>query len=83
MGAWADRSWFRWRRRRDRPRKHDRLTGLLIYRALSSWVKMEFPHATQRALQPFTMTSLPFFNPSGELIGVGNYVTSARAPDPT
>ena len=32
------------------------------------------------ALQPFTMTSLPFFNPDGELIGVGNYVTAARAP---
>ena len=32
------------------------------------------------ALQPFTMTSLPFFNPDGELIGVGNYVTSARVP---
>ena len=32
------------------------------------------------ALQPFTMTSLPFFNPDGELIGVGNYVTAACAP---
>jgi hypothetical protein len=29
------------------------------------------------------MTSLPFFNPDGELIGVGNYVTAARGPDPT
>ena len=29
---------------------------------------------------PFMMTSLPFFNPDGELIGVGNYVTAARAP---
>ena len=26
------------------------------------------------------MTSLPFFNPQGDLIGVGNYVTAARAP---
>lgn len=25
-------------------------------------------------LRPFTMTSLPFFDPDGELIGVGNYV---------
>lgn len=25
------------------------------------------------------MTSLPFFNPDGEVIGVGNYVTAARA----
>ena len=32
------------------------------------------------ALRPFTMTSLPFFNPAGELIGVGNYVTAARVP---
>jgi len=29
-------------------------------------------------LRPFTMTSLPFFNPDGELIGVGNYATEAR-----
>jgi hypothetical protein len=35
------------------------------------------------ALQPFTMTSLPFFSPDGELIGVGNYVTAARAPSAT
>lgn len=34
------------------------------------------------ALQPFMMTSLPFFDPDGELIGVGNYVTAARAPTP-
>jgi hypothetical protein len=26
------------------------------------------------------MISLPFFNPDGELIGVGNYVTPAHAP---
>lgn len=31
-------------------------------------------------VRPFTMTSLPFFNPHGELIGVGNYVTEARPP---
>ena len=36
--------------------------------------------AADGALQPFMMTSLPFFNPHGELIGVGNYVTAARAP---
>jgi hypothetical protein len=34
--------------------------------------------AADGGLQAFTMTSLPFFNPDGELIGVGNYVTSAR-----
>lgn len=33
-------------------------------------------------LQPFTMTSLPFFNPAGDLIGVANYVTDARRPPP-
>lgn len=31
-------------------------------------------------LRPFTMTSLPFFNPDGELIGVGNYVSDAHDP---
>lgn len=31
-------------------------------------------------LRPFTMTSLPFFNPDGELIGVGNYVSDALDP---
>ena len=36
--------------------------------------------STDGALRPFTMTSLPFFDPDGELIGVGNYVTAARAP---
>ena len=32
------------------------------------------------SLEPFTMTSLPFFSPGGELIGVANYVTDARRP---
>jgi CheY-like chemotaxis protein len=32
------------------------------------------------SVRPFTMTSLPFFNPDGELIGVGNYVTDAHPP---
>ncbi|MHB8470866.1 MAG: response regulator [Gaiellaceae bacterium] len=32
-------------------------------------------------VRPYTMTSLPFFGPDGELIGVGNYVTDARPPD--
>ncbi len=36
--------------------------------------------AADGSLQPFTMTSLPFFNPDGELIGVGNYVTDAHDP---
>jgi CheY-like chemotaxis protein len=39
--------------------------------------------AADGTLEPFTMTSLPFFNPDGELIGVGNYVTGARVPAPT
>ena len=34
------------------------------------------------SLRPFTMTSLPFFNPGGELIGVGSYVTDAHHPQP-
>ncbi|MDX6399670.1 MAG: fold, partial [Gaiellaceae bacterium] len=32
------------------------------------------------AIRPYTMTSLPLFDPDGELIGVGNYVTDAQAP---
>jgi hypothetical protein len=36
--------------------------------------------AADGSLQPFTMTSLPFFAPNGELIGIGNHVTEARAP---
>ena len=39
--------------------------------------------AEDGTLRPFTMTSLPFFNPEGELIGVGNYVTDARHPSPS
>ncbi len=34
------------------------------------------------SLRPFTMTSLPFFDPGGELIGVANYVTDAHHPKP-
>ena len=39
-------------------------------------------HAEDGSLRPFTMTSLPFFNPGGELIGVANYVTAAGHPQP-
>lgn len=38
--------------------------------------------AEDGSLQPFTITSLPFFNPGGELIGVANYVTDAHHPLP-
>ena len=36
--------------------------------------------AEDGSLRPFTMTSLPFFNPGGDLIGVANYVTDAHHP---
>ena len=38
--------------------------------------------AEDGSLRPFTMTSLPFFNPGGELIGVANYVSDAHHPQP-
>jgi CheY-like chemotaxis protein len=38
--------------------------------------------AADGSLRPFTMTSLPFFDPDGELIGVANYVTDAHPPQP-
>jgi CheY-like chemotaxis protein len=56
-----------------------------LARALTSRTPVSdvvYLRAEDGVLRPFTMTSLPFFNPGGDLIGVANYVTDAHHPQP-
>ena len=68
-----------------RGRVADPLEEQPLARALTSRMPVAdvvYLRAADGTIQPFTMTSLPFFDPDGELIGVGNYVTAADLAGP-